>query len=335
MRNIFLTTLAILALLAMSAMAGDYHRSATLICSDCHIMHASQSHGYGSNGSGGWTPYTTTPNHYLLRQATVNELCLQCHDGQTSAPDVFEAAVATDRGAGGLNEVGATGAWSVANGHTLGSTATAPGGTFSSAEGLECTNCHGAHGSAGWRNLGPFGTTMPQLTYAIGGADADYTKDVWERAAHVYDQNNCDFPVVTATPTESKYGQMCKYCHTDFHGTSASTNMNDGAEWLRHPTADAVYSATATGTFATSIYRPKVMMNGSTGANPWGTQGVALAAARSITPSCFTCHKGHGNNNPFGLVYTMWGAASSVPTENGNGTQIKNTCNHCHGMGRT
>lgn len=333
MRNIFLATVAILALLAVSAFAGDYHRTTTLICADCHIMHASQSHGYGTNGSGTWTPYTSTPNHYLLRQADINDLCLQCHDGQTSAPDVFENQTngSDPRGAGALNHVGSTGTWAEEYGHSLGSTATAPGGTFASTEGLECTNCHGAHGSAGWRNLGPFGTTMPQLTYAVGGATADYTKDVWERAAHVYNQDNCDFPKVTATPTESKYGQMCKFCHTNFHGTSTSANMNDGAEWLRHPTADATYAASATGTFGTALYRPKVMMAAG---EDWGTQGTALAAARNITPSCFTCHKGHGNNNPFGLVYTMYGTTATAPTENGNGTKIKNTCNHCHGMGR-
>ena len=334
MRNIFLATVGILALLTMGAFAGDYHRTSTLICADCHIMHASQGHGYGANGSGTWTPYTNTPNPRLLRQADINDLCLQCHDGQTSAPDVFQDQTngTAPRGAGGLNHVGNTGTWAEQFGHSLGSTATAPGGTFAAPApgGLECTNCHGAHGSTGWRNLGPYGSPMPKLTYSIGGATADYTMDVWERQAHVYDQNNCDFPVVTATPTESKYGQMCKTCHTNFHGTAADGFMNNGTDWLRHPTAEASMAIGATGFFATSNYRAKVMLPAG---QDWGTQGTPLNVAVNLTPSCFSCHKGHGNNDPFGLIFTL-GSSTTVPTENGNGTMMKNTCNQCHGMGR-
>ena len=332
MRNIFLMTVALIALLTVGVLAGDYHRTGTLICADCHIMHASQGHGYGINGSGWMTPYTTTPNPKLLRQASVNALCLQCHDGQTSAPDVYQdQSNGTDpRGAGGLNMVGNTGNWAEENGHSLGSTAVAPGGTFSSADGLECTNCHGAHGSSGWRNLGPYGSPMPKLTYSIGGATADYTKDVWERAAHVYNQTNCDFPRTTANPDTSKYAAMCKTCHTNFHGTEADANMYNGTDWLRHPTAQVVMTDSLGFFTTTALYRVKVMMPAG---EDWGTQGTVIGSPRHYTPSCFSCHKGHGDNNPFGLIY-MDGSSTTVPTENGNGTMMKNTCNQCHGMGR-
>jgi hypothetical protein len=33
---------------AGSALAGDYHNGATLICSDCHNMHSSLSHSYNN-----------------------------------------------------------------------------------------------------------------------------------------------------------------------------------------------------------------------------------------------------------------------------------------------
>ena len=46
-------------LLSGSAIAGDYHKDGTLLCSQCHVMHFSQSHGYNPSGSGFvFTPLT-------------------------------------------------------------------------------------------------------------------------------------------------------------------------------------------------------------------------------------------------------------------------------------
>jgi hypothetical protein len=147
-----LVTVCLLAAFAPMASAGDYHTGTTLVCSDCHVAHYSQSHGYTASGFsiplGGDGPYT-----YLLRNE-VNELCLTCHDGQAFAPDVFGASsFNTNRNAGGLNaapghRANDTG-YETIDGHTLWSTATAPGGTWSHAtEGLHCTDCHAQHGSA-------------------------------------------------------------------------------------------------------------------------------------------------------------------------------------------
>ena len=92
-----------LALCAGTAMAGDYHMGATLVCAECHTMHYSISHTYGDGHSndntitGGGQPYVG------LLKADPNALCLQCHDGQTFAPDVSGANTGTHlRQAGGL-----------------------------------------------------------------------------------------------------------------------------------------------------------------------------------------------------------------------------------------
>ena len=117
-----------LALLTGTALAGDYHSGATLRCADCHVMHFSQSHGYNPDGSGFQISLGASgPFEYLLRNH-VNALCLTCHDGSSFAPDVFEEhSNGYVRQAGALNDLDSSGPYYPANGHTLNSTAVAPG----------------------------------------------------------------------------------------------------------------------------------------------------------------------------------------------------------------
>ncbi|TPW10089.1 MAG: hypothetical protein FD129_2003 [bacterium] len=113
--------------LAGTALAGDYHFGLGLVCSDCHTMHYSQSHAATPSGVGFFTPLSNGPHEYLLR-SDVNELCLTCHDAQGFAPDVFEShSNGYVRQAGALNEEGGGGLYPPATGHTLNSTAEAPG----------------------------------------------------------------------------------------------------------------------------------------------------------------------------------------------------------------
>ncbi len=350
MRKLFTLTFAVLALTIGSAMAGDYHTGATLLCADCHVMHSSQSHGYNSDGGGTFTPVGQTTGHEYLLRNDINPLCLSCHDGSNSAPDVLAAnggvAPTNGRLAGALNRDN-TAPYFDQTGHTLGSTATAPGGTFANASGLNCADCHTPHGrtvtdtvftggvATGtvktqiYRNLNVMLNGSPAhsyMTYAVGTNDV--TKDVYEVAnggSNHYDIQNVFFNKPTATA--SAYGQYCQQCHTNFHGSSTDANMNDGSGWLRHPTADATLSGRMLTQYAGKLYRVKMMTNG----NNWGTWGAAWTSpATDLTPSCFSCHKGHGNQNAFGLIYAT-GAAN--PGENGDGTFYKNLCNQCHTQG--
>lgn len=325
--------------LASMAWAGDWHVSSTLVCSDCHVAHYSQQHTL--TGSGAFTPLGGSGPYERLLRNDPNLICLSCHNENSIAPDVFGLnhgkAGTTDRSAGALN----SGSVSLSNdanyadidGHTLWSTATAPGGTWShSTEGLECVDCHSPHGSAAqFRNLRTSTRSTnifynKPLSYVPGGANIA-TRDIWLKNLHEYDV--ADVAYNEPDQTKSAFGAWCQSCHTLFHGSEASTNMFDGSAWLRHPTADANIAGSMlrqylTGTSdstGTRANRVRVMDAN----NMWG------AGSATMTPSCFSCHKSHGNQNGFGLIF-MAGNGSTV-TEEGDGGQYRDLCRQCHTQG--
>ncbi len=56
----------------------------------------------------------------------------------------------------------------------------------------------------------------------------------------------------------------------------------------------------------------------------------------SPSPFCQSCHKAHGNQNPFGLIYMA--RSGGTITEEGTTTGdpkvgIRNLCGQCHGQG--
>jgi len=348
MKKVILVGAASFLVLAAIAMAGDYHTGTSLNCAECHVMHYSQTHGYNADGGGNTTALGASgPYHFLLRDE-VNNLCLACHDGQAFAPDVLAAnggsAPTNGRQAGALNRDN-TAPYFDASGHTLNATDVAPGGTWNNADGLNCVNCHQQHGYGGhiapgnnpYRNLlySAGGTAGPGVSYAAG--TNDLTKDIFESSAGYggdhYDIQNVHFnePATDA----SGYGAWCQGCHTDFHGSSSDANMRNAAaaaqtEWYRHPAADADIGFVGGGhsnldDFSAHLYRVQVMS--STG--DWGTWGVdwSGSAPADLTPSCMSCHKAHGNQNAFGLIFAT-GAANWG--ENGDGTTAKDLCGQCH-----
>ncbi|HEX6944024.1 MAG TPA: cytochrome c3 family protein [Gemmatimonadaceae bacterium] len=356
-RVIGLLCVSALALLVpLAAMAGDYHRSASLVCADCHTMHFSQQHGYGTGATStypeGFTPLAGAgPHAYLLRNE-VNELCLTCHDGETTAPDVLGANTNTYvRMAGALNEV-ADAAAVQETGHTLGTTDPAPGSNPSwaaSTTGLECTNCHFPHGGSNYRNMAgnpgnysSLGRSYVAVTYNAGAAPTyagsfpqDLTKDIYQHdgslnqlATH-YAWANVDFNEPAATPAlygGSSYAFFCKGCHTDFHGDKGGPEVGGatGEAWLRHPAAVANIGEMGGGHSSYSRY------SGLTNhVKTMSASGVWPATDNS--PSCFSCHKSHGNENAFGLIYM---SGTGTITENGDvGTTVKELCRNCHNTG--
>lgn len=342
MKRALTLMVALVLIVPVAALAGDYHKGVTLNCNECHVMHGSQSHGYNQDGGGNFTALgAAKPYDFLLRNE-INQLCLTCHDNQTLAPDVLALNGGTARPngriAGALNMTNVA-PYTDATGHTLGSIDVAPGGTWSNPDGLNCINCHSAHGRGstavpnGYRNLR---VNSFAVSYAV--TTNDLTKDVLERTdggVNHYDLENVDYNEPSAT--SSAMGTLCKGCHTDFHGSSSDANMRNltgpaGEEWLRHPTADANIGGIGGGhssltQFANRLYRPKVMS--PTG--NWGTQGVAFASTPAdLTPSCFSCHAAHGNTNSFGLKFIT---GSSAVGENGDGGTYRETCRACHGQG--
>jgi hypothetical protein len=369
-RFIVFLTLVCMGALAGTVLAGDYHTTTTLICSDCHNMHSSQTHSY--NNTGGtppqkdvktW-PWVSTGHEYLLF-GDVNETCLNCHDGSANGPDVYGTNTGmysgATRQAGGLNGLLAGhpapgGNYTNDAGHTLGSMADPPGKGSSayvpSSEGLECTSCHAQHGSTTqYRNLlsrgifGYDGTYGPRtLTYLVADppvAQSGLTgKDVAERVAsgaNHYVQSNIDF--YEPFPDSSRYAQWCKTCHMDFHGSAGGAQLggtyggyknSTTTPWLRHPTNGVNLGGTPSFVAQLSTYQGrlnKVKMMDSQAL--W----TGVPADSTLTPSCFSCHKGHGNENPFGLIYMSGTGTINDNGDDGVGVSYKSLCKQCHVQG--
>lgn len=332
-----------MALVAGTAFAGDYHVLQKLICSDCHTMHYSQSHGTNPNGTGIFTPLGGAgPYEFLLRN-DINDLCLSCHDGQAFAPDVFEShSNGYLRQAGALNEVGGNGLYPPTTGHTLGSTAQAPGSNpaWSNPTGLECADCHNPHGSTtGYRNLRA-GSPSVSITYSRGDVEItnDLTKWVFEDAssgvtANHYGQDHITFN--EPTTTASQYALFCKQCHTNFHGDVGGAEIGGtttAGDFVRHPASTMNIGALGGGHSTLTNLVNKA--NQVQCLSPTGVRAGSYTATNTdLTPSCMSCHKGHGNQNAFGLIFML---GSGTHTEQGdNGVDMRNTCRQCHRQGGT
>lgn len=340
---------AIVLLMGGPATAGDYHRGATLVCSDCHVMHFSQSRGYNPGGTGLWTPLGGSgPYHFLLRN-TINDLCLTCHDGQTFAPDVLETNVLGNvREAGALNREG-TAPYYVGTGHSLDSADTAPGGTWAPDPvlGLTCIDCHHQHGRGGptvsnpYRNLSPSAGTggyFDPPSYVVGTNDT--TKDVFERAAGGYSVDDVDFN--EPDQTKSALGNWCGACHNAFHGGPGSANVGGSGSpasgFGRHPTTGVNIGAVGGGHSSKAIFAtgsrtspgpgPKInWVKVMTATGNWKPN--TPADVTDHTPSCMSCHKAHGNRNSYGLIY-MNPLSGAVTEEGTAGGTYKNLCQQCH-----
>src|SRR5271169_4292723 len=132
MKKLTIPLVAVVALIAMPVLAGEWHAGQNNLCTDCHTMHFSMAHNWDGTtpvpttpaANGSWLG-ATGPNQYLLKLPP-NQLCLACHDGQTFAPDVFEIntnpSPSQGRAAGALNDVAGAAPYQTWKGHTLGST---------------------------------------------------------------------------------------------------------------------------------------------------------------------------------------------------------------------
>ena len=366
---------AVAALVALPLTAGEWHAGNNNLCTDCHTMHFSQTHNWDGTTfvpgtpapDGNWLS-ATGPNHYLLK-APANQLCLACHDGQTFAPDVMginaNASPTAGRSAGALNDVAGAAPYSTWKGHTLDSTDVPPGydptkvglsATFyDPTGGLECINCHLQHGALpNYRNLGPRSLPGGVVDYVISTTN-DPTKDVWVNLAAgsvtpnsgsaatfnpYYDSANVAYnrndATVGTTKTSNQMDTFCAACHGNFHGGALDSSIGGGptGEFIRHPTAQQTIGSIGGGhsdlpRFVAATTKVKVYSD--------------EAGFIDASPGCVSCHKGHGNQNPFGLVFlsrtaTSVGeeggyAAGQTEPANGYQTGYRNLCGQCHRQG--
>ncbi len=337
-----LLTVCVFMLAAGPSVAGLAHVGDSLACADCHTMHYSMQHNY-SGGSTGLVVDPTGPFKGLLK-ASPNNLCLACHNGTGSAPDVLENPGSYVRQAGALNRVVGSSSYPIWTGHTLDSKDTAPGGTWSNQErGLLCIDCHAQHGiETQFRNL--WASTTPgdkfenkTLTFETGNPSTN-SKDVWLHdgfgVATRYGIAGTDFN--EPDPTKSRYAEWCMSCHTNFHGAGGSANMggasggNTGLNpWKRHPAADVNIGANGDEESSINTYNPPSQPNRNkvkvmSASRSWNTPG-----ATDLTPSCFSCHKAHGNKNAFGLIY-MSGTGTVTEQGDSGGANLQALCRQCH-----
>ncbi len=307
----FLLPAAGLAILGGSlGTAGDYHVGPSLICSDCHVMHFSETHTYGgASGQQAFPTLVTGPNLYLLRRPQdSSQICLACHDGRTDAPDVrgVNSVGIFLRAAGQLNSL--TDSPEIqGTGHTIGSAAPAPGaGTQwngNAATGLLCSHCHETHGNAAYRNLtaNPGNSTGITVTYMTGntyeGLSAVQQLQKGPIAEHYKVEN------IRYRQTTNGLSVWCRGCHdytTSFaHPFDQSIPMSDpNFRWnAEHASRVPVVSA---------------------------AQTVPGPDSRVF---CLTCHKAHGSANSKG---ELWDDMMTTPLE--DGSSMNDTCVQCHNL---
>jgi len=320
--------------------AGDYHLSGSLICSDCHTMHYSEAHTY--TGTQVWTVPLAGggPFPKLLRQPQ-SQLCLVCHDGQTTAPDVYadNAAGTFVRAAGGLNKVGDIGLYAEGNGHTLGSVNAPPGGTWTGnqTEGLQCKHCHDIHSNAYYRNLTPNpGTVTGKLVTYLTSVTYSGTAAVQQIAntpiSTHYAASNIRYRQTQVGTTDFGLSEWCGGCHGNFHGAGGAANMggsltgdtNTGSPWLRHPTRDVTLANGVTNKHIDPNHWFSALASRVPVVSPSGTvPGTAGGSDNQVF--CGSCHKAHGSTNPKGLIYDDETTAALE-----DGTSLLQTCQQCH-----
>ncbi len=357
-----------LAAFAFTATAAEYHTYTTLICSDCHTMHAQRTHSFGSetlnaNDTVVFGAGDTGGHEALLLGADANRTCLVCHNG-ARGPDVFgtnsSSYALQTRSAGALNA--ATG-YAVANedgylpymGHSLGSMDMPPGrnpAIYAYPGDMQCVRCHTAHGRPSYRNLRDRGSdavvrepsyvVLPsaQLTMNFG-YDVNLFGNDYSADSVVYTS------AVGSTNGQNKMTAFCGMCHGNYHDDIVGgTAPND--YFRRHPTDQITLTArqifTAETANATNVSVKLTYIQGAA-LNRGAEGGVNFASdpTATATVGCLTCHKAHGNLNSFGLFFP---GNSVGPTganvhqgdankEQGGGTSIRNLCNTCHSQGRT
>jgi len=313
---------------------GTFHNGETLLCSQCHSMHASQQHPHdGQQQPDPWGPFPQnfTPAPKLLKASDPVSLCLTCHDNVAGVPDVIGADVngLADRSAGYFDTPGDDNP----RGHKLGfGLDTSPGfalcmrchfgGTFETAA-VSCIDCHNPHGNQRARNLqwasDPGGE--PQFGLFISPAATGMARYETANVGHGTTNDN----------SLREVSNMCNDCHHVFTGDTYNDPDGDGIH-SRHPSYDSEPGST------NNIAQGE--LKGSTAPAHWdnGTGAGFLSTARlrfvnspatdfASTQTvdatvngvfCLSCHKAHGGMRSFAL---LWDPASGI---NGEG------CDQCH-----
>lgn len=297
-------------------------------------MHYSERHAYTGDATADPLLAPGGPFAYLLKN-TQAQLCLACHDGRPDIPDVRSAhGGGYVRAAGQINVVG-DGPSVEGTGHTLGSTASPPGGTWTN-PGLQCQHCHAAHGNEYYRNLVPNpGTASGKYVTYLTGVTYTGTSAIQQGAASPmsthYAAGNIRYRQSQVGTTDFGLSEWCGGCHGTFHGAGGAANMGgsvsgDGgtAPWLRHPTRDVTMAEGVTNRVVNANHwfgalASRVPVVSTSGTIP----GVAGSSDNEVF--CGSCHKAHGSTNRKSLIFDDETTGTAE-----DGTSLMQTCQQCH-----
>jgi hypothetical protein len=199
----------------------------------------------------------------------------------------------------------------------------------------------------------PDGAAHPALTY-IGGV---INRNEYRTNQIAFGQgannatnaifNGFGFPSILLPKVLGTNGMntYCSNCHGNSHAVACA---DCGLETLRHPTTGVAAGAAASATAFTAAFIGATVDNGGTVSiamnNAQGdiVRAVFTATARNAYEAgCLSCHKAHGNDRVFGLIFPSH-VGTSTDTENGdapidqNGNySVRYLCVTCHSMGRS
>ena len=309
-----------------------YHNGDTLMCTDCHSIHASAQHALDGDTAG--FPYTEPAHTKLLKKADPVDVCLSCHDSMAGVPDVITTDVngLTERSAGFLDQPDTPSF----RGHNLGRGLSLDtlcerchfGGSMATAT-VSCIDCHNPHGNDKARNLQWASSPGGEPVFALFTRPGVTGLQKYERAntAHSY------VPLAATEITN-----MCIDCHHAFFDDSSHTytkpggmthfgrHANFNSEWGALDTisvggvtgsTDPAHWDAGTGSGFDGAARVPFV---ATGATTFMQAAAVNATANAVF--CLSCHKAHGGDQPFGL---MW-VPGTTPRPKG--------CDQCHGVAK-
>lgn len=309
--------------LAPAALAGDFHRSVDLRCSDCHAQHYTE-----SGTPAGWDPGGPFPG--LLVAASTNNLCLFCHDGSDpDAPDVMDPVTMY---AGSGDETSAGGYFSGFAGspsalaHDLGVVTPIPLRSDGAAMVLSCASCHAVHGNEYYRNLrADPDSTKPPVALRV---DSEVFLDVRpaippNRAVTIeaYRRSNSGYA--------SAMSEWCTRCHDTI---AADEPGGPPSHHRRHPSGAAVAPGNdhldaahwvqgtgngfgaATGDAVAGVPRVRFQNPGASGF----AQSRAVGSMNEVF--CGSCHMAHGGAHARSLTWPY----------REEGADHRAACQQCH-----